>query len=135
MNIFIIAPSHHHNFKNIALPEYTYFDTPLGSLEVNNRLIKDIVSRFPCLLNNEVFENEHSIEVQLPFIQNIFSPYIIQRIRPWLIRTAMRPRTAVKRQTTRAMNIIKGGEAERKNQVLEGSIFKCLSPYNAHGLT
>lgn len=73
-NIFIIAPSHHHNFKNIALPEYTYFDTPLGSLEVNNRLIEDIASRFPCILNNEVFENEHSIEVQLPFIQNIFCP-------------------------------------------------------------
>ena len=73
-NIFIIAPSHHHNFNNIALPEYTYFDTPLGSLEVNNRLIKDIASRFPCILNNDVFENEHSIEVQLPFIQNVFCP-------------------------------------------------------------
>lgn len=75
-NIFIIAPSHHHSFNNIALPEYTYFDTPLGSLEVNNRLIKDIVSRFPCMLSNEVFDNEHSIEVQLPFIQNIFCPQI-----------------------------------------------------------
>ena len=44
-NIFIIAPSHQESFTNIALPKYTYFDTPLGSLEVNNRLIKDIAER------------------------------------------------------------------------------------------
>lgn len=73
-NIFIIAPSHHDNFNNIALPEYTYFDTPLGSLEVNNRLIKDIREKFPAILSNEVFDREHSIEVQLPFIQHVFCP-------------------------------------------------------------
>lgn len=75
-NIFIIAPSHHESFNNIALPEYTYFDTPLGSIEVNNRLIKDIAERFPCLISNEVFDNEHSIEVQLPFLQTLFNPQI-----------------------------------------------------------
>ena len=75
-NIFIIAPSHHESFNNIALPEYTYFDTPLGSLEVNNRLIKDISDRFLCIVADEVFDKEHSIEVQLPFIQNLFCPHI-----------------------------------------------------------
>ncbi len=75
-NIFIIAPSHHHEFNNIAIPEYTYFDTPLGSLEVNNRLLKDIAEKFPCLISNEVFDQEHSVEVQLPFIQNIVYPQI-----------------------------------------------------------
>lgn len=75
-NIFIIAPSHHADFNNIAMPEYTYFDTPLGSLEVNNRLIKNIAEKFPCVISNEYFENEHSIEVQLPFIQHLFCPHI-----------------------------------------------------------
>ena len=73
-NIFIIAPSHHDDFNNIALPAYTYFDTPLGSLEVNNRLIKDITEKFPCIISNEVFDREHSIEVQLPFLQHLYSP-------------------------------------------------------------
>lgn len=76
-NIFIIAPSHHEEFNNIALPEYTYFDTPLGSLEVNNRRIKEIAENFPCLISNDVFDNEHAIEVQLPFIQNLNSPKIM----------------------------------------------------------
>ena len=73
-NIFIFAPSHHENFTNIALPEYTYFDTPLGSIEVNNRLIKELVNKYPCVLSNVPFEQEHAIEVQLPFLQNIFLP-------------------------------------------------------------
>lgn len=73
-NIFIIAPSHQHSFENVALPKYTYFDTPLGSLEVNNRLIKDIAEKFPVIISDELFEQEHSIEIQLPFIQHLFSP-------------------------------------------------------------
>lgn len=75
-NIFIIAPSHHSDFNNIAMPEYTYFDTPLGSIEVNNRLIKSIKEKFPCHISNEVFDNEHAIEVQLPFLQTLFYPQI-----------------------------------------------------------
>ena len=73
-NIFIIAPSHHHQFNNIAFPEYTYFDTPFGSIEVNNRLINELAEKYPCIISNEVFNNEHSIEVQLPFLQYLFSP-------------------------------------------------------------
>lgn len=73
-NIFIIAPSHHEDFTNIALPEYTYFDTPLGSVEVNNRLIKELAQKYPCIVSNVPFENEHSVEIQLPFLQDIFFP-------------------------------------------------------------
>lgn len=79
-NIFIIAPSHHESFNNIALPEFSYFETPLGSLEVNNKLIKEIAEKFPCFVANEVFEGEHAIEVQLPFIQNLFFPKNISAI-------------------------------------------------------
>ena len=43
-------------------------------MEVNNKLIKEIAENFPSIIANEAFENEHSIEVQLPFIQNLFMP-------------------------------------------------------------
>lgn len=73
--IFIIAPSHQEYFNNIAMPEYSFFETPLGSLEVNNKIINEIAEKFPSIIANEVFEKEHSIEVQLPFIQNLFIPH------------------------------------------------------------
>lgn len=75
-NIFIIAPSHQEHFNNIAMPEYSYFETPLGNLEVNNKLIEEISRNFPSIIANEIFENEHSIEVQLPLIQNFFFPHL-----------------------------------------------------------
>ena len=73
-NIFIIAPSHNEMFTNIAMPEYTYFDTPLGSVEVNNRLIKEIADKYPCIVSNVPFEKEYDIEIQLPFLQNLLLP-------------------------------------------------------------
>ncbi len=73
-NFFIIAPSHHKVFNNVVLPKYTFFDTPLGSVEVNNKLIREIAEKFPVYIDDEPFVNEHSIEVQLPFLQNIFFP-------------------------------------------------------------
>ncbi len=75
-NIFIIAPSHQEHFNNIAMPDYSYFETPLGNLEVNNKLIEEISRNFPSIIANEIFENEHSIEIQLPFIQNFFCPHL-----------------------------------------------------------
>lgn len=74
-NIFIIAPSHQEYFNNIAMPEYSFFETPLGNLEVNNKIINEIAENFPSIIANEVFDKEHSIEVQLPFIQNLFLPH------------------------------------------------------------
>jgi len=69
-NIFIIAPSHKYDFQGIALPEYEKFETPFGVLEVNHSFVDEIRETFGCYINNIPFEEEHSIEVQLPFIQH-----------------------------------------------------------------
>ena len=68
-NVFIIAPSHHYDFQGFALPEYDKFETPFGSMEVNRGLVQEIQDEFGCYVNNTPFEEEHSIEVQIPFIQ------------------------------------------------------------------
>ena len=68
-NIFIIAPSHQERFNNLAFPSYSFFETPLGNLEVNNKLIQEISEKIPSIIANEAFEREHAIEVQLPFLQ------------------------------------------------------------------
>ena len=68
-NVFIIAPSHHYDFQGIALPEYDKFETPFGSIEVNKAITAEIKENFGCYINNIPFDEEHSIEVQIPFIQ------------------------------------------------------------------
>ena len=68
-NVFIIAPSHHYDFQGFALPEYDKFETPFGSIEVNRTFVQEIQDEFGCYVNNTPFEEEHSVEVQIPFIQ------------------------------------------------------------------
>ena len=69
-NIFIFAPSHHYDFLGIALPEYEKFETPFGTIDVNQDIVNEIQDTFGAYVNNIPFDEEHSIEVQLPFIQH-----------------------------------------------------------------
>ena len=53
-----------------VLPEYAYFQTPLGNVEVDLELCNALVaSDDRIIFNNRVHSEEHSIEVQLPFLQ------------------------------------------------------------------
>lgn len=71
-NIFIFAPTHRKSINNVALSTYDEFETPLGNLTVNKIIQNDIIKTFNCEYCDEAFEEEHAIEVQLPFIQHIF---------------------------------------------------------------
>ncbi len=64
-NIFIFAPSHYCRLYGCVVPDYDAFETPLGNIKVN----KQMVSSTGFEVNNNAFEKEHSIEIQLPLIQ------------------------------------------------------------------
>jgi MEMO1 family protein len=72
-NIFIIASSHIMAFDGASVYNSGDYYTPLGVIKVNREIAYDLIS------NNKVFNfpkdahlKEHSIEVQLPFIQYYF---------------------------------------------------------------
>lgn len=69
--IIIFAPAHRVYVENFAISTADDFETPLGNIEVN-KAINDEVKNFGCEENDEAFLNEHSIEVQLPFIKTYF---------------------------------------------------------------
>ena len=69
-NIFILASSHHYAFDGASIYDQGNYITPLGKVRVNLELAKKLVA------DNAVFNdrtdaqlNEHSLEVQLPFLQ------------------------------------------------------------------
>ena len=66
-NIFIFAPSHYARIFGCVKSDYNEFNTPLGKISVNNDILKEL----DIEKNNQAFEKEHSIEVQLPFIKKI----------------------------------------------------------------
>lgn len=73
-NIFIIAPSHYSLINNTAaLSDFDFWSTPLGKIGLNRQIQEELVEKFDCRYFDEAFESEHSAEVQVPLIQNIFS--------------------------------------------------------------
>jgi len=72
-NIFIIGSSHVMSFNGASVYNTGSFITPLGKIKVNDEIAKKLIA------GNKVFDfpndahlKEHSIEVQLPFIQYYF---------------------------------------------------------------
>lgn len=68
-NVFIIAPPHYVAVKNVALSSHEKWVTPLGEIEINQDINNELVQNFGCEFEDLAFENEHSAEVQVPFIQ------------------------------------------------------------------
>ncbi len=76
-NIIILGPAHRVAFNGIATSSARYFDTPLGSVELNQSLIKKLSDLHFIQCHDEAHRNEHSIEVQLPFLQSILGKFTI----------------------------------------------------------
>jgi MEMO1 family protein len=69
-HIFIIGSSHRAHFKGAALCKSDGFNTPLGVVRIDKEMTTTLTKSTPLFQNNvEVHSQEHSIEVQLPFLQ------------------------------------------------------------------
>lgn len=71
--VVIIGPSHQYAFEGCSIYLKGGFETPLGVAEVDEQLARELskVSGFGYV--PEAHQKEHSVEVQVPFVQKIFS--------------------------------------------------------------
>ena len=76
-NVVIIGPAHYAPIKGMALPNYSSFKTPLGNVAVNQEQVASLLNNSLFAYNNKAFSKEHSIEVQLPFLQKILQKFQI----------------------------------------------------------
>lgn len=69
-NIFILGPSHHVGFEGASVYTDGNYITPLGVVKVNTVLGKQLVEMNKILVSRtDAHKLEHSVEVQLPFLQ------------------------------------------------------------------
>ena len=69
-NIIIIGPSHYAYFNGISIDTMNYYQTPLGTIEINADIREKIAAQSKTFnYNQSAHSQEHSLEVQLPFIQ------------------------------------------------------------------
>jgi Predicted dioxygenase len=76
--ILILGPAHRVWINGAALPSSEIFETPLGKIKLDQKLMKKIVRNFPWIsVNEEAHSEEHCIEVQLPFLQETLDDFVL----------------------------------------------------------
>lgn len=71
--VVLLGPAHRVHVVGLALPEAEAFDTPLGRVQV----AMDAVAGLGLARNAAAHANEHCLEVELPFLQSVFSSFDI----------------------------------------------------------
>jgi len=70
-NVILLGSSHKKIFDGMALSSADKFSTPLGDVEVSKDIINILLkSNSKFFFDDDAHEREHSIEVQLPFLQS-----------------------------------------------------------------
>jgi MEMO1 family protein len=69
--VIIIGPSHRYGFTGCSIYAKGGFRTPLGTVAVDEALAADLMKRSGFGFVPEAHEEEHSVEVQVPFIQKV----------------------------------------------------------------
>lgn len=90
--IFILGPSHHVRLNGIALSPATVYETPLGNLNIDRQIYDELyATNMFEEMSLQTDEEEHSLELQLPFIVKAMSkrtqPYTIVPMMVGSIRT------------------------------------------------
>ncbi len=67
--VILLGPSHRVALRGGALCDYGEYSTPLGDVEVEQGSYEQLLKLDEVSLNNQAHALEHSLEVQLPFLQ------------------------------------------------------------------
>ena len=73
--IVLLGPSHRVAFKGLAVPESDIFNTPLGNIPIDQNSIQKLSGLSQIIVSDKAHEEEHSLEVQLPFLQEILGEF------------------------------------------------------------
>lgn len=76
--VILIGPSHHVGFRGVSVYTKGSFRTPLGDVKINEKLAEDLLNETADVrFYPEAYEKEHSLEVQLPFLQMALKDFTI----------------------------------------------------------
>ena len=92
--VVLLGPSHFVPFPGLALPECGSFETPLGRHAVDAEGVRALEGAPGVRVWQRPHRNEHSLEVQLPFLQVVLGPVPVLPIvtgaaEPWEIAGAL----------------------------------------------
>ena len=75
--VVLLGPAHHVPLDGLALPEATAFATPLGLVPIDAEATDVALAFHQVSRSEEAHRREHSLEVQLPFLQAALGPFAL----------------------------------------------------------
>jgi hypothetical protein len=75
--IVLIGPSHRVYLRGMALPAAGVFQTPLGMVTIDRELKQRALTHEQVVESDTPHASEHSLEVQLPFLQTLFDDFTL----------------------------------------------------------
>lgn len=76
--VVILAPSHYLAFNKVSVYPEGKFRTPLGDIEIDAQFARQVINPSQSIdFIPQAFEQEHSLEAQLPFLQKVLPDFKI----------------------------------------------------------
>lgn len=73
--VVLMGPSHYVPFSGLAIPQAAAFATPLGTVPIDNAMRHEL-ARLPHVVSADLpHAREHSLEIQLPFLQVLLGEF------------------------------------------------------------
>lgn len=73
--VVLLGPVHRVPVRGLALPGVDAFETPLGQVELDQSAIASIADMPQVVVSSAAHALEHSLEVQLPFLQTVLDDF------------------------------------------------------------
>lgn len=73
--VVLLGPAHRYPFQGLVVTDMDGFATPLGEIIIDKDGIKDALSLSQVQIVNEAYIGENSLEVQLPFLQEVLGDF------------------------------------------------------------
>ncbi len=75
--VILIGRSHIGHFKGAIIDNREGWETPLGKVEIDKGIFEQLYKKKNFFVNKTLLDNEHSLEVQIPFLQYILKNFKI----------------------------------------------------------
>ncbi len=74
--VYVVGPSHRARFNGVAVWDKGAFETPIGKITIDEYMVEQIIASHGIVMaNRDVHLEEHSLEVQLPFLQRTLGTF------------------------------------------------------------
>ena len=83
--VILLGPAHRVHVQGLALPATAEFKTPLGTISIDQDAVDSVATLSQVGISDEAHAQEHSLEVHLPFMQQVLGDF---KLVPFVVGSA-----------------------------------------------